>query len=595
LSTHQSKEFDNGTAYGVGFYRQLDSFILENEYRVLEGLIVDAKIGGIGLRNHTVPTGLDHGATWSEDLLFFEPDAGCVNTNITFDYEVDYNSEDFTGLRNLVITDRGGFAELNETYPTYDHPGAQSNPDLMGRAYKAAYLNNFYTMLVYNITNPNNNRTQQRAFSYLNSEVGKTFPLNASTSDQYRALSVSSQFGNYLDPLDGLLGFPNPFNVTKDDFDAVSVICAGAGSADFSNITNIYVGCGLIQGAPIRTDGGSPSLFENGSKWTSSLHACAATIQATIKTVTFEYNATSHSNKFSGLSVKSIEPKEYASEDEWPLWGLESYGTEFTLGGIDAIWGLISPEYESHENVSSIRQQFFHPPGTSAGFAAGLYNNAAVGSNLPASNFAKMAMDQVFALGGGSWPFDLRGLSSMAIFTRWQSLSPNTTEAANILKLMWTDIAASAVVGTKGALGYLNNGGKDEAVAINIRPIGRQITYKLLYGIPAFLLLLCIATIWLIMLIAMCFGKASIDRLRRRMYQLSPGRIYTTYLFPQFSSLTMLSKEWREKNGAHLVKLTNVGENGEAVGLVSQGYLPPTSPPIQQLEYTAYGSKPGYP
>ncbi|MBE3047859.1 hypothetical protein IMZ48_36190 [Candidatus Bathyarchaeota archaeon] len=56
-----SKYYDNGTDRAVGQYWQLDSFILQDEYKVLGGLVIDAKMGGIGFRNHTLPTGLSRG------------------------------------------------------------------------------------------------------------------------------------------------------------------------------------------------------------------------------------------------------------------------------------------------------------------------------------------------------------------------------------------------------------------------------------------------------------------------------------------------------------------------------------------------------
>lgn len=34
----------------------------------VEGLIVDAEVGRIGFRNHTVPDGFVHGSRWDEDV-----------------------------------------------------------------------------------------------------------------------------------------------------------------------------------------------------------------------------------------------------------------------------------------------------------------------------------------------------------------------------------------------------------------------------------------------------------------------------------------------------------------------------------------------
>ena len=571
LSTAKSEYYDNGTEHAVGLYRQLDSFILQDEYKVLEGLVVDAKVGGIGFRNHTLPTGLARGGAWKEDLLFVEPEVSCVNTNITLDFEISTDFSNYEQIRNLVITDRGGFAGINTAYTAFDLAGAQSDAKLQARAYEAAFLNNAYTMMLYNITNPSDNRTGRAAFSYLDSEIGKTFPLNVTNRADYIALSLSYRFGRYLDPIRGLERYPNPYNITNGALGDINSVCAGPGDSALANISNVYVGCGLLQGAPVRVDGGPPSLFDNGSKWSSSLHACAATVRATIKTVSFAFNASSNVQGLGGLTVATIEPKVYASEDDYPLWGFEESGLEFN--GVNPIWGLISPEYEARENVSSVRQPSFYIPGVSVGAAAlGLPLSLNFANNLPGSDFPSRVMNQVFKL-DKDWPYDLRGSASMSIFARWQALSSNATEASKVIRLLWTDLAASAVVGTKGALGRLNSGQKDEVVPVYISPFEHRITYNLFYGIPAFILLLFMAVVGFITVVLSWSGKTSVARLRYRIQQLSPGRIYTTYLFPQESSLTMASMEWRERNGSRVVKLGSTGTTDVPLGPESHPFL----------------------
>lgn len=219
--------------------------------------------------------------------------------------------------------------------------------------------------------------------------------------------------------------------------------------------------------------------------------------------------------------------------------------------------GLISPEYEFHQNVSSVRQPFFNIPGVRDLISGGLQH---LDNNLAGSNFATQIMDQIFAI-DKYVGFDLLGTSSLSVFRRWQSLSSDPKSLPTIVKLMWTDLATSAVVGTKGVLGHLNDGHK--VVPINVRPVTQRITYKTQYGIPAFLLLLLIAILSITSLTATCFSKASIARLRRRIQQMSTGRIYTTFLYPEQSSLVMPSREWASKNGLRLIKVTNIGEADE--------------------------------
>jgi hypothetical protein len=130
LTTQTNKYIDNGTAYPVNAFRQVDILVLDDTIKVIEGLVVDAKSGGVGFRNHTAPVGLasqDRGATWTEDLLFIEPITSCVDTNLTLDFTIVTGNISLpAGIKDFVLTDRGGFANLNRTYPEYDHDNAST-------------------------------------------------------------------------------------------------------------------------------------------------------------------------------------------------------------------------------------------------------------------------------------------------------------------------------------------------------------------------------------------------------------------------------------------------------------------------------------
>ena len=223
LTMRTQEVLNNGTEYPVGIFRQLDSILLWDSYKAVEGLVVNGKEGGIGFRNHTIPTGLARGASWKEDLLFVEPVTACVDTNLTFDFTISsaisFNTSNFVDFR---LTDRGGFVNLVHEYPYYDLSNPQKNPDVWGRAYKAAVINNFYTMLYLNVTSPSNETLGTKAFAYVNSELGKSFDLPAPTSLSFDSLGIdiSIRYGDYL--FDSLKpasdNYPNPWNITADDY-----------------------------------------------------------------------------------------------------------------------------------------------------------------------------------------------------------------------------------------------------------------------------------------------------------------------------------------------------------------------------------------
>jgi hypothetical protein len=226
--TTSSSLINNGSQYLVSAFRSMESLILNNARQGVEGLVVDTVSGGIGLRNHTYPPNFVYGVTWEEDILFIEPETVCVDTNLTLDFTI--TSANSSLIDKMVLTDRGGFVHLNTTYPVPDLSDPQKKPDLYGRAYKAAWLNNAYTAVYYNVTNPSNQSARIHAFSYLNSEMNKTFPivLTSTTSiSGFDSLTLSPNFGGYLGSMSGT-NVPNSANPY------------GIGSQNFSDICKLY-------------------------------------------------------------------------------------------------------------------------------------------------------------------------------------------------------------------------------------------------------------------------------------------------------------------------------------------------------------------
>ena len=138
--TTSNGNFVNGSTYLIGNFRSMSSVVLDNDTQTLEGLIVDSVNGGIGFRNHTIPPGFQYGVTWSEDILFMEPESVCVDTNLTLDYTLASTVNYTIVVQDLVLTDRGGFANLQHIYPYLNLSDTQADPDLYTRAYKAAYV-----------------------------------------------------------------------------------------------------------------------------------------------------------------------------------------------------------------------------------------------------------------------------------------------------------------------------------------------------------------------------------------------------------------------------------------------------------------------
>jgi hypothetical protein len=586
--TTASSLLNNGTAYLIGAYRNVQSLALNNATQAVEGLVVDTVRGGVGLRNHTAPLEFQYGATWTEDLLFIEPDTVCVDTNLTLDYKVtQYND---STMSDVLLTDRGGFVNLNRTVPTYDRMSSQTNPDLYGRAYKAAWINNALTAAYLNVTDPTDASKGTKAFSYFNSELNKTFLMDASSPilqlSDFDTLELSTTFGSYIPSSFSitsnatLAANMNPFGIGTSNFSVISIypyiqsqsknlttrvdtLCSGAGPDDFANITNIAVVCGLMTGVPQRQNEGSPLLFDTGSVWSQKIFSCATAVRATIKTVTFGYNGTGAS--LSNLAVTDIQDKVYPDESAMPLWGVENTGEAVLMQDANLIWGLVSPEYENNPNVSTVRQASLYLPGY-----VGLNTVITAGSfgdfeNLPGSDFAPGALAAAYCISSNgadcSSATDYSGAHDLAMFVRWQNLTAAASTAALIPNLIFTDSAASTIVGTKGVFGKGNVGLQNNkaaagaSVSVPVTPVVSRVRYHVPFAVPAIIVAVLLLLVTVLALVAAFFSGASIARLRLRLQQSSAGRVYTVFLAPG-SDLRMGSGEWSSRFGGHEVDLS---------------------------------------
>lgn len=142
------KLVDGGKPYAAGTFRNLEMLILHNKVEAVEGLVVDTVNGGIGFRNHSVPTGFESGVEWTEDLTWITPVTQCVNTNLSFVIQVGDRETNVTGM-NLV--DDGGFTDLPRLDPYADEIYASQDLNLYNRAYKGAFRSNGLSMLYFNV------------------------------------------------------------------------------------------------------------------------------------------------------------------------------------------------------------------------------------------------------------------------------------------------------------------------------------------------------------------------------------------------------------------------------------------------------------
>ena len=214
---------NHGEMQRVPRYRKITNFIEDDSVKLVEGLIVDARNGGVGFRNHTIPTRMKYGATSTEDIFFVDSETSCVDLKLTLQYKTPEAID--AGLVSasedgISMVDNGGFADLKQrpSVPMVNLTDPQANPDLWTRVYKIALMMTAYTAAVWNITNlstysgPNyTGEIVRHAFEYVKSDVGQAHNWNRSDLClHYESLDPKSN-------LDFLLCWSSPLTTSDKD------------------------------------------------------------------------------------------------------------------------------------------------------------------------------------------------------------------------------------------------------------------------------------------------------------------------------------------------------------------------------------------
>lgn len=603
----------NNSSYPVDTFRPMGSRIMDDSVYLIDGLVVDMTRGGVGFRKHTAPVGLAFGAEWAEDILFHEPETVCINTNLTLEVRVaSLNDTSLSTYPNSYIVDQGGFYDINKTSPYLEDwfDDLQTtllehgDPSLQARAYRAGWWMNVLNMYYLNITKPGTNRT-----AYMNSELGHRFPANnsfiISEKDRLAFGSFSSLFSGIPSAFEYSNGslsvsnssyydspYPNPFNMTTLNWTDVSPMCTGSMTGDYANMTNLDVKCGLLLGPAKRLDGSSSNVVEPGSWWTRPIYSCASATKVSIKTVRFIYNA-SNTNSLENIKVLSVTDKTYPNETSLPIWGVEN--ANMKLRDLAPFYGLISPDKENSINLTTIRSgHLYVPASTSTVWEAALSSTISGGDFNPGVRGPAQIWNTVYGFTSDD-NVDYSAATNMALLQKWLTLSSNTTGAAQIANLIWTDLATNYFTGTRSWLtprDYMppnlvkrQDGGssstdpdEDTGDVVPVQVYVRRLRYHWVYGIPAFLVLLLSVAIVGAAGIATISGRGSISRLRHYMWSLSPGRMFGAFLFPQDGDLYAATTTWIDNIGGRKVRI--VDEASQVKGL-----------PLSQVQYSQLNQK----
>ncbi|RMZ86686.1 hypothetical protein DV736_g6090, partial [Chaetothyriales sp. CBS 134916] len=572
--TKQDPNTNHGQITLVGNFRQLGTLILDNVIEAVEGLLVDTIDGAVAFRNHTVPENAPLGATWSEDLFVVEPDTQCVNTNLTVDFTLPgLNGSNSINVQDLALIDRGGFVNIPRTHPRYNVSSPQVNADLSQRALEAAWLFNMMTAVYMNVTN------LEPQFEYLESKIGQSFPMVGETLLQNDAIDIRPYdyfFSTFIQndanenfSSSGLSAeWPNPFNVTLDDFQTIAPRCQGDKTVVNSNMSNIAVGCGLLYGAPKLQDGSTSIVFEAGTKWTMPIYSCATAVKVTVKTFSFRFNGTE--------GLKSLNIESVQDSNKTLTWGIEN-NNGMDMIDVPPLWGLVSSATKPTADLDVVKSPYLYLPGTMTPFGSGLGEYST--DNLPGAQFAEDVINAVYdgsqINGGGvNGIADYSGKSSFAMFVKWQQLASSTAGAGRIINLIFTDLTANALVGTKSWLATSTAapvGKRDTATPsaqVAVTEYERYIRYNWLYGVPSYVVVLISAVIGTATLILLLLGKATLSKMKAYLKATSPGRTLTMFLYPGECEPQQRTRTWVRSAGAKTIRIGRPSWIPQATGTV---------------------------
>lgn len=186
---------DNGEMNIRGFIQPMQTLLLDDSYRLIEGLIVDSINGGVGFRNHSGPLRMGLGAQWTEDILFIHPETACTQTNLSLHFSISANY--FYKHDNGYMADDGGFANLPTEIPEPRFDGLDDDwqnafgeaPDLQRRSFALAWWNNQLTARVLNISSSSVGDRYTSEFS------------NYATLASPGSIQISPMNGWYLDSI----------------------------------------------------------------------------------------------------------------------------------------------------------------------------------------------------------------------------------------------------------------------------------------------------------------------------------------------------------------------------------------------------------
>jgi hypothetical protein len=254
---------------------------------------------------------------------------------------------------------------------------------------------------------------------------------------------------------------------------------------------------------------------------------------------------------------------------------------EIDFSTAQPLWGIIGSsnstpaDYVSIDNTSTILQESLYLPG----YMDQYYFNydfsqsgmSSLGQNLPGVDFYFQALATALRISSpcvttDSGFADYSGMTSLALFAKWQNLSRNADTVSTILNFVWTDAAANSIAGTKG---WGLTSGTNQQVLVPVTVYRKVILYRLPFAIPAFIVLAAAIAVLVTLILLTLTRKTGLGRMRALLEATSAGRIIGMSLWPE-KRTGRGTKEWIAAVGTRSVSITNEGIVAEGESLVEE-------------------------
>jgi hypothetical protein len=322
--------------------------------------------------------------------------------------------------------------------------------------------------------------------------------------------------------------------------------CSGFFDSDTPDPLKPYIRCGNMFGVAISDDEPESIPFTVGEIVHQPIYTCASSVKATIKTVQFALNGTA---SLENLSVTQVVDKTYANTSSEPIWGVERPVLPTNVSNINLMWGLVNSSYINDSEIATIQAPALYLPQAHFLTDTSTFKDSMASASVFTSVWNSVIDEAAFIAGAS-----VAGLPSYSgdiqysLYLKWRNLSSTPEGAATIYNLIWTDIVASAVVGT--------NTGLEGSMTREVQKYHNVVSYdNLLFAIPAFIAMFIWLALFVVAVALLLLGRVSGGLLRHYLNQTSLGRAVYDATHRDEDTGTFTAKKWAIKVGDKAITL----------------------------------------